>query len=126
MPQYQFYKQKSKIKKVITAAIPTAKDWRPDPRGYFLIRIKPAQRLIEVGFTTYKHEIVAKVVGENAQEIYHTIIKKKIISSLDHAAYLGKELYKAELALRHGLKYHQDFPLTISMIKEKIRLIRQM
>jgi dihydropteroate synthase len=30
------------------------------------------------------------------------------VSLLDHAAYLGKELYKAELAIRYGRSFEQD------------------
>ena len=37
-----------------------------------------------------------------------TIIAKQWVSELSHAAYLGKELAKAELALQHGFKYVQD------------------
>ncbi|HQN92123.1 MAG TPA: DUF4346 domain-containing protein, partial [Methanoculleus sp.] len=32
------------------------------------------------------------------------------LSRLDHAAYLGKELYKAELAIRLGRSFEQDGP----------------
>jgi tetrahydromethanopterin S-methyltransferase subunit A len=44
----------------------------------------------------------------NARALYKTIITNGWISELSHAAYLGKELAKAELSLRHGLKYVQD------------------
>jgi dihydropteroate synthase-like protein len=51
------------------------------------------------------------VRGKNAREIYKTLIRKGVIGNLDHAAYLGKELYKAEIALILGRSYRQDEPL---------------
>ena len=33
---------------------------------------------------------------------------EELESRLDHAAYLGKELMRAELSLKHGFKFDQD------------------
>jgi len=41
------------------------------------------------------------------------VIKNKLISRFDHAAYLGRELFKAEIALAKGLPYTQDSPLIL-------------
>lgn len=46
--------------------------------------------------------------GMNAGSIYKTAIRRGLVSRLDHAAYLGKELGKAEISLRLGGKYVQD------------------
>jgi dihydropteroate synthase len=43
--------------------------------------------------------------------VYQTIIREKLITKLDHAAYLGKELEKAAIALNLGRSYVQDEPL---------------
>jgi len=62
------------------------------------------------------------VYGSNAIDIYNTIIRRKLIMRLEHAGYLGKELYKAELALKYGKRYRQEFPLEFSdkmMVKTK-------
>jgi tetrahydromethanopterin S-methyltransferase subunit A len=40
--------------------------------------------------------------------MYSTIIENGWVSQLSHAAYLGKELARAELALRLGGEYVQD------------------
>jgi tetrahydromethanopterin S-methyltransferase subunit A len=48
------------------------------------------------------------VEGTNARTIYRTLVANGWVSELSHAAYLGKELAKAELSLRHGFKYVQD------------------
>jgi len=53
----------------------------------------------------------AVVRGKNAQEVYQTIIREGLVGKLDHAAYLGKELHKAELAVLLGRSYVQDEPL---------------
>jgi dihydropteroate synthase-like protein len=51
------------------------------------------------------------VNGETAQEIYRTLIASNLIENLDHSAYVGYELGKAEIALRTGKSYVQDSTL---------------
>jgi dihydropteroate synthase len=51
------------------------------------------------------------VKGTKAVDIYQTIIRNKLITKLDHAAYLGNELQKAEIALKLDRSYQQDEPL---------------
>src|SRR3989344_5006640 len=121
-PKYKFYRQTEKVKEVIKAKHDPLKEWRPDPKGYFLIRVNEKKKRIEACFCTYKHVITKMVQGSNAIEIYNTLVKKKLISRLEHAAYLGKELYKAELALKYGKKYRQEFPLEFSdEVKVKLK-----
>ena len=52
--------------------------------------------------------MISIVSGKTAIEIVNTLIKYKYISSLQHAADMGIELCKAELALRYKLNYIQD------------------
>lgn len=59
----------------------------------------------------YKHEPQIDVYGKDAESIVQTLVREGMVSSPQHAAYLGYELYKAEVALRLGLKYVQDKPL---------------
>jgi len=49
-----------------------------------------------------------KFRGSNARELYMEIIHRKLIKNPEHAAYLGKELEKAEIALKLGKNYIQD------------------
>lgn len=51
------------------------------------------------------------VKGNNAQDIYTKILELGLVSRLDHAAYLGSELAKAETSLRTGKEYVQDAEL---------------
>ena len=48
------------------------------------------------------------IEGKSPAEIYMTAIDRKLLSRLDHAAYLGRELARAEHALSSGEAYIQD------------------
>jgi hypothetical protein len=50
-------------------------------------------------------------LGNTAVEISTAILERKLVSRMDHAAYLGRELLKAELALQTGRPYIQGSPL---------------
>ena len=76
---YRFFKQTEKITETIKASHDPIKEWRADPKGYFLIRVNEKKKRIEAGFCTYKHVITKMVHGTNAIYIYNTIIKKKFI-----------------------------------------------
>ncbi len=85
-----------------------------DEKGYFLIRIVPEKKMIEVGFCGKRNIVEVKVYGTKPIEIYQTIIREKIIDRSDHAAYLGRELQKAYTALQLGIPYVQDDELDFS------------
>jgi len=119
--KYVWVKPKEHIKEVIKAKYNPLKEWRQDPIGYFLIRVNRKKKMIEVGYVTNKHIITKLIYGTHAIEIYHTIIRRKLLSRLEHAAYLGKELYKAELALKYDKLYIQELPLRLSEAKVKLK-----
>ena len=99
---------------VLEAKYDRIKDWKMDPRGYFLIKIDPETGEIGAGFCTFPdNKLRAEIRGKTALEIVNTIIREDMISSLQHAADMGIELYKAEIALKRGIKYIQDDPLEI-------------
>lgn len=50
----------------------------------------------------------ANIVGKDAKSILDTVLKLDLVSRLDHAGYLGRELKKAEIALILGKNYVQD------------------
>lgn len=97
--------------KIIRASYNTYKEWKADPKGYFTIKPFPEEGLIKVRFHTYQHQVLIIIEGETAEEIYNTILREDLVTSLFHAAYLGSELQKAELAMRYNLTYVQDDPL---------------
>ena len=84
------------------------KDWVYDPKGYFLIRVNKEKKRIEAGFCKQGNKIIKLVYGKRASDVYFTIIQLGLVSRMDHSAYLGKELEKAELALKYNLNYVQD------------------
>ena len=51
------------------------------------------------------------VIGDSAKAVYDEILRRCLISRMEHATYLGSELEKAEIAARLGKNYIQDFPL---------------
>ena len=109
-----------KSRKKISAHYHKIKDWRMDPKGYFLIGIDKEKKILKAGYckinkknNSANHTMVAEVRGKTAIEIVNTLIKKKFISTLQHAGDMGIELCKAELALKYNLKYIQDKDLKI-------------
>ena len=64
--------------------------------------------MINVEHYAYDDTLLRVIEGSNARALYQAIIARQWVSELSHAAYLGKELAKAELALRYGFKYVQD------------------
>jgi dihydropteroate synthase-like protein len=77
--------------------------FQPDRCGSFRISISAQMILAQTGSTT--------VAGQNARDILNTLIEMNLVSRLDHAGYLGRELEKAEIALRLKRSYVQDEPL---------------
>lgn len=80
-----------------------------DPAGYFVIMVSKGKEnplLIE----HYSNDGTLRNMfeGEDSASICATLIENKLISQLDHAAYLGRELAKAELSLVSDSKYNQD------------------
>ncbi len=83
------------------------KGYKLDPVGVFRIVVDDRIRVIH--FTN--EEPTLEIVGENAKEIFDEILRRELVSMLDHASYLGRELCKAEIALKLDKSYIQDLPL---------------
>lgn len=97
-----------------------AKEFVLDPHGYFLIRINQEKKEIEVAFCSMKNTIELKVTGKTPIEIYQTILNKERLDiRKDHAAYLGRELEKAFLALHLGIPYVQDDELDFAKLRTR-------
>lgn len=81
---------------------------RLDKSGFFIIYIdKTCGRLI---LEHYHNDGNLNIVieGEDSASLYSTALELNLTRQLDHAAYLGKELGRAEDALKYGIKYVQD------------------
>ena len=85
-----------------------------DKAGSFKIRVEygvdvESSKIVVVHFIRTKAQAV--IEGRSAKEVYEEIIRKGLVSRLEHAAYLGSELQKAEIAMLTGKEYVQDFGL---------------
>jgi dihydropteroate synthase len=84
----------------------------PDNAGWFKIQIdRNNNQILAIHYSPGIEDPVTIVKGTKAIDIYQTIIRNKLITNLEHAAYLGKELQKAEIALKLYRSYQQDEPL---------------
>lgn len=79
-----------------------------DPAGYFIVYPdRRAQQLVLEHYTN--RGVLDRVFAAlSPAALYATVIDENLISRLDHAAYLGRELARAEQALKTGEKYEQD------------------
>lgn len=103
-------KGESITEEIEAPVIEGAEDYKftQDPQGSFKI-------MIEDGFIRAVHYIKMKpdliIKGKTAKAVYDEIIKRGLISRLEHATYLGAELQKAEIAAILNKNYVQDFEL---------------
>ena len=85
-----------------------------DKAGSFRINVDygttvSESRIIATHFKKNTADLV--IIGKTAKEVYEEIIKKELVTRMEHAAYLGSELQKAEIAMITGKDYVQDFEL---------------
>jgi len=79
-----------------------------DPAGYFVVYVDRTRRLLSLEHYRNDGVLDAVIEGETAPELYIPAVDKGLVSRLDHAAYLGRELARAEQALRSGEPFVQD------------------
>jgi tetrahydromethanopterin S-methyltransferase subunit A len=101
------------MEEVDAAAIYDDKEWFMDPKGYFLIRANPETKKIEAGYCRQMNKILKKFTGNNASELCQAVLHAGVISRLDHAAYLGRECAKAQIAIKLNIPYVQDSELEL-------------
>ena len=89
-----------------------------DAAGYFVIFPDCGRRLLMLEH--YRNDGVLDIVieGRSTAELYIPAIEKNLISRLDHAAYLGKELARAEQALLNGGSFVQDAAPELQIVNE--------
>lgn len=79
-----------------------------DPAGYFVIYVDRNRQLLSLEHYHNDGLLDMVIEGKVAAELYTPAIEKGLVSRLDHAAYLGKELTRAERALASGNPFIQD------------------
>lgn len=95
----------SGVERVIAATQITYEP-QADKAGGYVIRLDGAQIVVE--HYNSKRELLRTIEGKTARDLCITLIRNGWVSKLDHAAYLGRELTLAEIALQAGLPYRQD------------------
>jgi tetrahydromethanopterin S-methyltransferase subunit A len=97
--------QEGSVERVLASRI-DPKRIRLDKAGYFVIHIEGDLLLVE--HYDYKDRLLRVIEGRDARSIYLTLILNGWVSTLDHAAYMGKELARAESSMRTGVGFVQD------------------
>lgn len=94
----------------ITQAKESQEPTRLDEKGFFRIWIdEDESEILALHFPLGDDtEPDVLIKGANAEVMYKTILEKNLISQMSHAAYLAKELTKAEIALKTGRSYIQE------------------
>jgi dihydropteroate synthase len=117
MKTYVWHKQSRSpdLKIIDCPSYDPIKNFRRDPTGaYVLVRCDPTNSQIEVAVCDKKHVIGKVFRGRSAQQLYDTIFEYEKKHQLNwfslksHAAYLGKELKKAEYSLLGKENYVQE------------------
>jgi len=94
----------------VTAADEESEPATVDPQGVFRIAVdRNAENIVALHFATAEADKPSNIVkGETAEAVYAKTLEMGLVTKLDHAAYLGSELAKAEVALKTGKEYIQD------------------
>ena len=79
-----------------------------DPAGYFVVYPDRARNLLLLEHYTKDGILDTVIEGKTSAELYVPAVERKLLTRLDHSAYLGRELARAEQALRSGTGYTQD------------------
>jgi tetrahydromethanopterin S-methyltransferase subunit A len=79
-----------------------------DTMGYFVIYVDRMRGLLSMEHYTTEGIVDAVIEGRKVAELYFPAIDRGLVTRLDHAAYLGRELERAERAMRTGENYIQD------------------
>lgn len=106
LPKYNGRKVQSDVPDLLIAAKP--KRLVLDKKGFFVILPSKEEDKIYVEVYENSGKRIRTIVGGDAATIYSTIIEHGFVSRLDHAAYLGKELTRAEYSLKYDIPYIQD------------------
>ena len=79
-----------------------------DKSGFFIIHPKPEAKWLMVEHYKNSGEPTCVIEGTDPAVICVEIINRGLLSQLDHAAYLGRELERAKLSINLGFAFTQD------------------
>ncbi|MGE5675155.1 MAG: DUF4346 domain-containing protein [Mycobacterium leprae] len=108
--RWGYLKQRAQVECMVAAGeqpVPPF-GYHPDPAGSFRVLLVPeSHELVCEHYTTEGH-LDAIIRGTSAEALINAVLERGLVSRLDHAAYLGRELGKAETALRQNQPYTQE------------------
>ena len=93
-----------------TPAPIVAEPWSEDPAGFVLISVGPWRDRLVAELYTREGVLRHVLQARTAEELAGAVVTYGGASTLDHAAYIGREASRAELALTFGWPYEQDRP----------------
>jgi len=76
-----------------------------DPMGYFRVTLDGKEILVEHRF---EDVTLKEYRGRKAERLQHEIARDLALSDVNHAMYLGRQLARAEAALREGREFVQE------------------
>jgi tetrahydromethanopterin S-methyltransferase subunit A len=82
-----------------------------DPAGFFIILVDRGRHLLVCEHYSNDGRLDRIIEGRHAVLVAATAVEQDLVWRLDHAAYLGRELSRAEAALESGASYRQDAAL---------------
>ncbi len=96
----------------VSAGIPVLPAHEPaklvlDPAGFLIVYPDPRRGLV-LEHSRQEGVLDLVIEGRTASAVAATAVERGVLSRLDHAVYLGRELARAEESLRTGVPYVQD------------------
>jgi dihydropteroate synthase-like protein len=89
--------------------LPYSMSYKPDPKGSFTIWIDYHKQTIFVTHLEYQtNRPTIMFSASKARPIYEAIMERQLISMVDHAYYIGRELERAEVCLFLGKTFVQN------------------
>jgi tetrahydromethanopterin S-methyltransferase subunit A len=79
-----------------------------DPAGYFVVYLDRLRKMLTLEHFRNDGVLDVMIEGHTAAELYIPAAEEGLVTRLDHAAYLGRELARAEASLQQGQPYVQD------------------
>lgn len=79
-----------------------------DSAGYVVVHASTATEMLVAEHYTTQGVLDCIVEGATPSAVVGALIDRELITRMEHAAYLGQELARAERALRDGARYVQD------------------
>ena len=82
--------------------------YKSDPAGFLVVYPNRHAKTLVVEHYTSGGVLDCVVEGKTPTAVYGEVVKRGLVSQLDHAAYLGRELATADRSVRTGEPYVQD------------------